>query len=321
MIDDPRFDAVRNAYISTYNSLMLDSCDPSFRRRTSAQVLTVGASRTADTLPIEIRVEGECRGCDPIDVTIYDVPTILGGLSPTEASRSRFLAFNDGAWPVRNLQDGEDSGLCFCDAQPTGERAPFESEFISELQKSIEALDLSCISSVGNCTFGKSCATGLVISLSREDFASEIDATDTLENALKRTLNELFSTGNEESCNSDFRLIETVKLTSAVNITRTPNETARFETTADGDVPVVTLNGNRRNAKAEGTDSTHRMKDKLTPRRVQSIVELMTRLMKQVSLRMLLHSSHLIRFSIQIRSKPFSTFQVSATIVRMTSHF
>jgi len=252
--DDPRFEAIEEAYVSTYNQLIRNEfCDPYFRRLTNAEIVAVGVGKNTqqNIMSVVMRIFGECRGCDPSDIDVYAIPSVLVG--PTKASSSSparsLLAETNNSnddddgdmWLLPSLKkfsrkgrslQGETSNFhenetnkCYYDAQPFGNQAPFEAEFVSRFQRTVEALNLRDLSSVNSCQFGTTFSTGLVISFSQEEVRKLQEAADkdtkksVLELSLKDTLNELLMVTNY-NCNKDFRVIENVTLVLGTNITR-----------------------------------------------------------------------------------------------------
>jgi len=263
--DDPRFGAIEEAYVTTYNRLIRNEfCDPFFRRLVYAEVVAIGRTNTntnantnANTnttknktvLPLEMRITGNCKGCDPNAIDIYAAPSVLVGPTTSSTNARSLVASNigigssnaDDKWLLpstttaittiesqgRSLQDEIDTnGKCYCDAQPFGKRPPFESEFVARFQRSVEALRLKDFSTANSCQFGTTFSTGLVMTFSKSEFQSLQDPNDNgttksiLESSLKKTLNELLGV-TTDSCNKDFRVIENVTLVLGTNITRT----------------------------------------------------------------------------------------------------
>ncbi len=268
---DSRFDAINEAYVESYNKLIRNEfCDPFFRRLTGAEVVDIGktsptASKngtTATILPLEIRLYGECKGCDPNAIDIYEAPSVLVGPTSSSSSNARYLvgssSSNDDKWRLpfptneRNLEEeaGQNTfdDKCYCDAQPFGNRAPFESEFVSQFQKAVQFLKLEDFSSVHKCRFGTTFSTGIWMSVTIEEGATK----DVLETTLKNSLNELLAV-TPTTCNKDFRVIEKVELVSGTNITRDqqslqiPSKNAtNAEIQKSSDASIAMLNGGLR---------------------------------------------------------------------------
>ena len=267
---DSRFDAINEAYVESYNKLIRNEfCDPFFRRLTGAEVVDIGKTSpttskngtTATILPLEIRLYGECKGCDPNAIAIYEAPSVLVGPTSSSSSSARYLvgssSSNDDKWRLpftneRNLEEEASQNTfddkCYCDAQPFGNRAPFESEFVSQFQKAVEFLKLEDFSSVHKCRFGTTFSTGIWMSVTIEEGATK----DVLETTLKNSLNELLSV-TPTTCNKDFRVIEKVELVSGTNITRDqqslqiPSKNAtNAEIQKSSDASIAMLNGGLR---------------------------------------------------------------------------
>ncbi len=255
---DPRFETLQEAYVTTYNKLIRNEfCDPHFRRLTGAEVVDIGMTSTATSkngtssklvLPLEIRIYGECKGCDPSAISIYEAPSVMVG--PSASSSARYLIgsnSNEDKWRLpfatktithngRTLEEGEFEeeevqntfpDKCYCDAQPFGNRAPFESEFVSQFQRTVESLKLDDFSSVHKCRFGTTFSTGIVMSVTQEEAKSIQDPNSNtktiLETSLKSTLNDLLAV-TPTTCNKDFRVIENVTLVvNGTNISRDTN--------------------------------------------------------------------------------------------------
>jgi hypothetical protein len=212
----PDLQAVANAFVSTYNDLAY--CDPYFRFLVGAEVIEVGQIENNKTFPIVLRVAGVCDGCDPSTVSIYELPSSLSATTrrlvesrPAASflenlvSGDRDIAHESGHKQQRDLQS-----LCYCDAQAIAERAPFESEFIEALQKSIQSMDIECVNSVRDCKFGSKFESYLVITLKGNETLAAAEAyLPLLEDAFKSALIRLFQP-TEEECNPDFRIVESV---------------------------------------------------------------------------------------------------------------
>jgi Fe-S cluster biogenesis protein NfuA len=218
----PDLQAVANAFVSTYNDLVY--CDPYFRLLVGAEVVEVGQMENNTIFPIVLQVAGVCDGCDPSTVSIYDAPSSLNiSFTLTDTSRrlvesrpapsflenlvsgGRDIAHESGHKQQRYLQSS-----CYCDAQALAERAPFESEFIEALQKSIQSMDIECVSSVRDCQFGSKFESNFVITLEGNETLASVEASlPALEDAFKAALNSLFEP-TEEECNLDFRVVEFV---------------------------------------------------------------------------------------------------------------
>jgi hypothetical protein len=218
--EDLELKRIEEMLVSTYNSLVLNYCDPFFRSLLSAEIVRFGVNTTKGNLPLEVRVNGTCRGCDPDTINLYDLPSVT-------SSTPRKLIEEIELTTSRRMQ-GLDT--CYCDAQPVGDRAPFESEFVSAYKKSVEAFQLECIGSVGDCQFGTKFATGIVVSFARDELLVSNQLTASIEELFKRTINDLYKT-TQENCNPEFRLVESVKATININITLPNSTTSSHNTT------------------------------------------------------------------------------------------
>jgi hypothetical protein len=158
--DDPRMIAIAKTFLLTYNSLESRFCDPYFRTLTGAEIVRVGNLREGDNLPIEVLTTGNCRGCDSSGVDIFELPTYS-----TSSDRSLLEGLTSDV-ESRRLQDVE---TCWCSSQAV-KRAPFESEFIEAYQSSIANLTLDCIGTVGECLFGTTFDTEIVIAFDEDGF-------------------------------------------------------------------------------------------------------------------------------------------------------
>ncbi len=68
---------IEESFVSTYNALAMEYCDPDFRFLEMARVVEQGALTPAGNLPVKFEVRGKCRGCDPDNASIYDLPTVV----------------------------------------------------------------------------------------------------------------------------------------------------------------------------------------------------------------------------------------------------
>jgi hypothetical protein len=194
--------ALADAFVSTYNDLISTYCDPFFRTLTSAEVVTVGDIREGDSLPIEILARGECRGCDPEDVDIYEFPGSLMAIARRNLLEE--LEFmNSGS---RRLLEDE---TCYCDVQAVAQRAPLESEFIDIYEVSVGNLTLDCIGSVGECEFGTTFNTTIVLTFDQDSTVAFELFTDVIATSFQDTVNEELRT-DEENCNLLFQYVQDV---------------------------------------------------------------------------------------------------------------
>jgi hypothetical protein len=190
--------AIAGAFVSTYNSLGDDFCDPVFRTLTGAQVERVGDIRDGNNLPIELLVFGECRGCDTVNVDIYELPSTISSIAGRRLSSDPDISVISG----RALQ----AETCFCDAQAP-QRGPLESEFIVAFQPVVGNLTLDCISTCSDCLFGSSFDTTIILEF-EEDPDNTVpfeNYTETITETFINTINTFYET-DDESCNPDFRV-------------------------------------------------------------------------------------------------------------------
>ena len=187
--------ALADEFVSTYNSLNADYCDPYFRRLTNAEVSEVGSLRDGDSLPIKLFLSGECRGCNPQNVSVYELPPAIS------ASARRFLSSEQ---PVehnsksRHLNDFSDT--CYCGSQYVAKRAPLESEFIKEYQPSVGNLTIDCIGGIGQCDFPTSFDTFILLSFDNDPTIVFEEYTTIIADVFKRTVNEQLQT-DSQTCN------------------------------------------------------------------------------------------------------------------------
>ena len=207
---EPQLRSVEKAFVSAYNNLVLSYCDPFYRTLEQAQIVRFGENTDEGNLPVEIRVTGSCRnGCNPNLIDVYAIPNSMPGARMLlEESVSAGLSH-------RFLQETE---TCFCDSQAIGARAPFESEFVAQYRKAVEALDLECLSSVGQCEFGTRFSTGIVVLFDQDDLLESGNLTATIEDTFLQTINTIYDV-DDESCNPEFRMIDSVQATIGVNLT------------------------------------------------------------------------------------------------------
>jgi hypothetical protein len=139
--NDPQITELEQTYVSTYNSLSQEYCDPYSQTVSDAKVFRIGENTTAGNTPVEMHITGTCRGCDNETSSIYAIPT--------SGSATRCVLTN-GIAPYHN-QYLEDIETCYCPSQAIGERAPYEAELVEAYQEYVEALELDCIKPVGTC--------------------------------------------------------------------------------------------------------------------------------------------------------------------------
>jgi hypothetical protein len=105
---------IEESFVSTYNALVKEYCDPYFRFLETARVVEQGALTPAGNLPVELEVTGKCSGCDPDKASIYDFPTVA------TASSRMLMAMR--ASPPTMLE--ELNSKCYCKANALANRAP-----------------------------------------------------------------------------------------------------------------------------------------------------------------------------------------------------
>ena len=156
-------------------------------------------------LPIEIRVRGTCRGCNPDKIKLYSVPTSNSSAPKTQGrTTGRQLSASDSATFFESSRQLVELQQCYCDVQAIGERAPYESEFVTALKKSLGSLDLNSIGPVPSYQFGTVFPTGVILSLSQDQLSASGNLTEALAKQFKSTVNNLYRvTGNV--CNTEFR--------------------------------------------------------------------------------------------------------------------
>jgi hypothetical protein len=156
LIDDD-ISILEDAFVSTYNGLAMEYCDPYFRTLETAKIIEQGELTSDGNLPVKVQVTGKCRGCDPEKISIYDFPT-------TVISSSRRLFHNTHPSQRRLAIEA-----CYCKADPIDNRAPSEAEFINAYHNSVSSLEgLSCVGSIGQCHFGSVFETVLYFTLAND---------------------------------------------------------------------------------------------------------------------------------------------------------
>ena len=68
---------LEEAFVSTYNGLAMEYCDPYFRTLETAAIIEQGELTSDGSLPVKVEVTGKCRGCDPETISIYDFPNTV----------------------------------------------------------------------------------------------------------------------------------------------------------------------------------------------------------------------------------------------------
>ena len=207
--EDPQITQLQQAYVSTYNSLSQEYCDPYARTVSEARVVRIGANTTTGNTPVEMHIIGNCRGCDVSSTAFYDKP-----LSSDSTVRSvRVLRTDFGPSSNQGLQD-----ICSCPAQPIGDRAPYEAELIAAYHADIEALELACIGSVGDCLYTPF-ETGIVVELGGNETEVTDEYIKSIEEAFKESMNSLYA-NTEETCQTEFRTVQSVDATVVSEDTR-----------------------------------------------------------------------------------------------------
>lgn len=113
-------------YVTTYNDLSRDYCDPYSRQLQSARIVTVGPNNTKGHIPLEMALIGTCSDCDDFGLSVYDEPEaqpVVVEAVPINGTGTvrRVMQTTSISW--RSLQ-GSSSGSCYCSAHPVGDRAP-----------------------------------------------------------------------------------------------------------------------------------------------------------------------------------------------------
>ena len=130
---------LETAMVDVYNAMSAANyCDPHFRSLATAKVVTMGDRTDDSTISIQFLVQGTCRGCEPEDVSIFDLTSSEGrllGQNLKLVDRSR-----------------QTLGTCYCSAQATANRAPSEVEFIEAYERNVEeSSDFLCVTSISAC--------------------------------------------------------------------------------------------------------------------------------------------------------------------------
>jgi len=196
LLDSAIIADLENAYVQTYNTMQASYCDPFVRQMTSAEIIAVGETNAVGNIPIEILVLGTCRGCDGLDMTVYDIPV-------TDIVN-------------RRLQQGAaQQGTCTCPTVTSSDkvRAPYESEFITQFQQSVEDLGDDCLDSVATCGYGTTFENTFLLEVETAE-GGELTGADLEEiaEAFKAASNAEFAV-TQDSCNPDFRTFESVSIT------------------------------------------------------------------------------------------------------------
>jgi hypothetical protein len=197
---------LEESFVSTYNALVMEYCDPDFRFLETALVVEQGAPTPAGNLPVEFEVTGKCNGCDPDKASIYDFPTVV-------TASSRMLMATRTA-PPRMLE--ELNSTCYCKANALANRAPSETEFINAYRTRVSSLEvLSCVESVGACQFGSTFESTLLLSFGND---TDVEAlNEQIEEAVLSALTILYET-TADSCNPEFRLFQSAKARLGENV-------------------------------------------------------------------------------------------------------
>jgi hypothetical protein len=205
-INDPVFDIIAEAYVSSFQTLHEDYCDKEMVSVNSAKVIEMGDIREDNTLPLELLLEMQCLGCDTETTGAYSVP---GG----DTTARRYLAARESySNPTSRLLE-DTNGACACTADPLAERSPTEAEFIELYQATLSDLTLGCISTTQDCSYGEGIGidTAAVISFDQNrDFNFDEEFGEILAKAFKDTVNELLRMDNS-TCDLFFHTIEDVR--------------------------------------------------------------------------------------------------------------
>ena len=77
LLDEDDKTALANAFVSMYNKLISNYCDKLFWNVTGAIVSNIGAVRDGGMIIlIEMLVDLECLGCDPLVDGLYTFPSL-----------------------------------------------------------------------------------------------------------------------------------------------------------------------------------------------------------------------------------------------------
>ena len=192
---DEQLREIEKSFVDEYNFLNRFYCDPHRRIIQEARVVRIGEQVTPGETPMEIQVVATCVDCNS-SFSIYDIPTsIITSQEVTEgevegrtrqlskyrsspSSRDSFRSKSD-----RSLQQVE---LCLCPANPVGARGIYEAEFIDAYTSAIIDLDLDCVDSVAECSFGTQFISGIVVDLGSNTTADDEEASlEVLEQSCK----------------------------------------------------------------------------------------------------------------------------------------
>jgi len=234
-------------YVTTYNEMSRDYCDPYSRQLQSAAIILVGENNTFGNIPVEMALVGTCSDCDGLDLSVYDEPeesqpivvanitnaivinstgTVRRGLVSMPV-RMRMPMFGSG----RSLQDTTGTlGSCFCPTDPIGDRAPYEAEFLEAYRQAvndtsistvdqaarqlqvnvIDTFDLGAVLSVAECQFGTRFQTGIYVRF-QVNVANLTDAMiQSIQEALLQSIATLYQT-SETVCDPEFRIVKNVE--------------------------------------------------------------------------------------------------------------
>ena len=235
------FDRIEEAVVAVYNNLASVYCDPFYRFLRSANVTRLGnpflVPSTIDTnetfiLPVEVTVTGSCRnGCDPDMISIYDIPA-LSYLTDEDRKLASMSSLEDILQDVNMIDRPSDHRLqeienCYCAANPVGDRAPSEPEFVAALDGYLvdEGTDLSSedptfasscvVSGVGDCAFGELFESTILLTVNLENntlsTADEVEEfRSLLETSVLSSLKEFYEI-SDQRCPLDARIILTVE--------------------------------------------------------------------------------------------------------------
>ena len=161
--------ALAEAFVRSYNQLALQYCDLQFFRSLEKATVVEQGPHTADgLLPVVFNLEGICRGCDPDDTSIYDLPS---GNTGRRLSDRRHVT----GVPTRHLQEATET--CYCSPDPIANRAPSEAEVLDAFRIEVSSLqDLACAESVAQCDFGTEFETIILLSLGNSSGVEAFEA-------------------------------------------------------------------------------------------------------------------------------------------------
>jgi hypothetical protein len=129
---------------------------------------------------------------------------------------SLLLSPNRLLWSNENLKDDtghrdlqRDFDTCYCDASAVAQRVPYEAEVINAYQPAVSNLTLDCIESVGECQFGTTFKTEILVGFDDDGTTAFENITTKIEEAFKRAVNEFYES-NGTTCDQEFQTVEYV---------------------------------------------------------------------------------------------------------------